>query len=94
VAVRSGDVLVGEFGQMPHAVAVPADDNAPPSWWSRCDTFGTKRRCNVLFRQVRRAYVETRQHSEHARGDHVTLRTATVPTRALRATRESPWRGV
>lgn len=52
VAVRSGDVLVGEFGQMPHAVAVPADDNAPPSWWSRCDTFGTKRRCNVLFRQA------------------------------------------
>ena len=51
VLIHSGDVLVGEFGQMPHAVSVPSDER-PPSWWSEVDTFGTKVRCNVLFRQA------------------------------------------
>jgi len=50
VIVRSGDILVGEFGQMPHAVCVPR--SAPPSWWHSVDAFGSKVRCNVLFRQA------------------------------------------
>ena len=51
VEIRSGDILIGEFGLMPHAVSVPADE-APPRWWGEVDHFGTKRRCNVLFRQA------------------------------------------
>ena len=51
VLVRSGDILVGEFGQMPHAVEVPKGEK-PPAWWRRIDSFGNKRRCNVLFRQA------------------------------------------
>lgn len=50
VVVRSGDLLIGEFGQMPHAVRVTASD--PPAWWRTVETFGTKTRCNVLFRQA------------------------------------------
>ena len=52
VVIRSGDILVGEFGQMPHAVVVPKEDNAPPPWWHNVDHFGTKKRCNILFRQA------------------------------------------
>ena len=49
--INSGDILVAEFGLLPHAVAVPVD--APiPAWWHQVDSFGTKRRCNVLFRQA------------------------------------------
>ena len=44
------DILVGEFGQMPHAVRVTAQQ--PPAWWETVDTFGVKTRCNVLFRQA------------------------------------------
>mmetsp|Transcript_59628 Transcript_59628/g.126755 ORF Transcript_59628/g.126755 Transcript_59628/m.126755 type:complete len:471 (-) Transcript_59628:47-1459(-) len=52
VVIRSGDIIVGEFGKMPHAVVVPVEDNEPPNWWRRVDSFGTKRRCNVLFREA------------------------------------------
>jgi alkylated DNA repair dioxygenase AlkB len=52
VMIGSGDILVGEFGLMPHAVMVPSQDNPPPPWWKKVDCFGTKRRCNVLFRQA------------------------------------------
>ena len=52
VVIRSGDILVGEFGKMPHAVMVPMEMDEPPDWWKRVDCFGTKRRCNVLFRQA------------------------------------------
>ena len=50
VHIHSGDVLVGEFGLMPHAVKVT--EEAPPKWWASIDSFGNKRRCNVLFRQA------------------------------------------
>lgn len=58
VLIRSGDIIVGEFGLMPHAVRVPpklgdeGEANAPPPWYRRVERFGTKRRCNVLFRQA------------------------------------------
>ena len=51
VMIRSGDILVGEFGQMPHAVSVPRGE-PPPAWWGKVDSFGNKQRCNVLFRQA------------------------------------------
>jgi len=50
VLIRTGDIIVGEFGKMPHAVRVPKSE--PPGWWHTVHTFGTKRRCNVLFRQA------------------------------------------
>ena len=59
VVINSGDVLIGEFGIMPHAVAVPKklpgnsnSSNKPPPWWSKVDSFGCKTRCNVLFRRA------------------------------------------
>lgn len=52
VVIRSGDLLLGEFGQMPHAVSVPANGEPPPAWWRKVNSFGTKTRCNVLFRQA------------------------------------------
>ena len=36
---------------MPHAVSVPQGE-PPPAWWRKVDSFGTKQRCNVLFRQA------------------------------------------
>lgn len=51
VTVRSGDVLVGEFGQMPHAASVPRPA-APPRWWAGVEHFGLQVRCSVLFRQA------------------------------------------
>ena len=51
VTIRSGDLMVGEFGQMPHAVEVPSGEPVP-DWWKRIDSFGSKVRCNVLFRQA------------------------------------------
>lgn len=50
VIIRSGDIIVGEFGQMRHAVYVPPGE--PPGWWATVDSFGNKMRCNVLFRQA------------------------------------------
>ena len=70
VVIRSGDVLIGEFGQMPHAVSVPQDrshDEPPPAWWSQVDCFGTKTRCNVLFRQALTAEEQRRLAEERAR---------------------------
>mmetsp|Transcript_472 Transcript_472/g.906 ORF Transcript_472/g.906 Transcript_472/m.906 type:complete len:482 (+) Transcript_472:184-1629(+) len=52
IVIRSGDVVVGEFGKLPHAVTVPVENNEPPAWWKKVDRFGSKRRCNVLFRQA------------------------------------------
>lgn len=50
VLLNSGDLLVGDFGTMRHAVRVPKSSVAP-EWWHRVDTFG-QQRCNVLFRQA------------------------------------------
>ena len=52
IMVQSGDILIGEFGQMPHAVRVT--HSTPPPWWTAdtLETFGTKTRCNILFRQA------------------------------------------
>ena len=50
LAVESGDVLIGEFGLLPHAVAVP-EGGAVPGWWDRADAYGLAR-CNVLFRRA------------------------------------------
>ena len=47
--IDTGDIIVGEFGKMPHAVQVPKSE--PPAWWRSVHTFG-KHRCNVLFRQA------------------------------------------
>ena len=65
VVVRSGDVLIGEFGQMPHAVSVPPEER-PPGWWSQVDSFGTKTRCNVLFRRALSASELRRLSEERA----------------------------
>eukprot|EP00580_Thalassiosira_gravida_P002527 CAMPEP_0201604218 /NCGR_PEP_ID=MMETSP0492-20130828/4427_1 /ASSEMBLY_ACC=CAM_ASM_000837 /TAXON_ID=420259 /ORGANISM="Thalassiosira gravida, Strain GMp14c1" /LENGTH=62 /DNA_ID=CAMNT_0048068197 /DNA_START=1124 /DNA_END=1312 /DNA_ORIENTATION=- len=37
---------------MPHAVIVPVKDNEPPDWWKGVNHFGTKQRCNILFREA------------------------------------------
>eukprot|EP00966_Prymnesium_polylepis_P152722 3527718-Prymnesium_polylepis.1 len=58
VTICTGDIIVGEFGRMPHAVSVPP--STPPGWWKAVDSFGNKRRCNVLFRQ---ALTEKQQRS-------------------------------
>jgi len=50
VHVRSGDVLIGEFGKMRHAVRVPRN-SVTPCWWDGVDNF-ERTRCNVLFRQA------------------------------------------
>lgn len=50
VTFQSGDVVVAEFGLMPHQVEVSR--SPPPPWWSRVEHFGTQRRCSVLFRQA------------------------------------------
>ena len=52
VLIRSGDILVGEFGKMPHAVKVPAEIKPLPTWWSCVDHFGVQARCNILFREA------------------------------------------
>ena len=49
--VRSGDVVVGEFGQMEHAVAETSNEPLP-SWWRDVDHFGCRVRCSILFRQA------------------------------------------
>lgn len=73
VVIRSGDILVGEFGQMRHAVRVrerpsPAAQKEPyvPDWWSDADTFG-KTRCNVLFRQALTARQQRELAEQRAR---------------------------
>ena len=50
VQVHSGDVLIGEFGKMRHAVRVPRNSVAP-DWWEGIENFECTR-CNVLFRQA------------------------------------------
>jgi alkylated DNA repair dioxygenase AlkB len=67
VTVRSGDIMIGEFGQMPHAVCVPSSGEPAPAWWRRVDHFGTKARCNVLFRQALTAAEQRRLADARAR---------------------------
>ena len=50
VQIRSGDLLVGNFGAMRHQVRVAQRDTAP-RWWSEVDSL-RRDRCNVLFRQA------------------------------------------
>jgi len=54
VTIRSGDILVGEFGKMPHAVTVAdhSEQQQLPKWWQEVDHFGSKVRCNLLFRKA------------------------------------------
>ena len=68
VHVRSGDVLVGAFGTMRHAVRVLQKDSAPP-WWSAVDNRG-RERCNVLFRQALSAERMRELAEERARAQH------------------------
>ena len=51
IVLESGDVLVGEFGLMRHAVDVPVRGRRP-GWWEQVDAFRCRTRCNVLFRQA------------------------------------------
>lgn len=67
VVIRSGDILVGEFGKTCHAVSVPEKDNDPPSWWDGVDHFGSKMRCNVLFRRALTAERQRELAEERAR---------------------------
>lgn len=67
VAIRSGDIIVGEFGKMPHAVTIPEMDNDPPLWWKDVDHFGSKMRCNVLFRKALTAKRQRKLAEERAR---------------------------
>ena len=66
--VRSGDVVVGEWGQMPHAVTVL--NEPPPAWWASVQHFGVQRRCSILLRQAlsdkqQRKMAETRCQKLH-----------------------------
>lgn len=65
IIIRSGDILIGEFGLLPHAVRVPV--SAPPSWWRSVDHFGNKMRCNVLFRQALTAEQQVALTEQRAR---------------------------
>ena len=68
VVIRSGDVLVGEFGKMRHAVSVRDEPrSALPAWWQQVDTFGPKARCNVLFRQALTVKEQSALAEERAR---------------------------
>ena len=77
MAVRSATLDLSDFSEFArqwrsslknHAVMVPADE-APPAWWAQVDCFGTKRRCNVLFRKAltekRQRKLEYYQFSAH-----------------------------
>ena len=51
VTVRSGDIVVLEFGQIEHAVHT--SNEPPPPWWRSAEHgFGVRVRCNVLFREA------------------------------------------
>eukprot|EP00747_Dinoflagellata_sp_TGD_P169639 gnl/TRDRNA2_/TRDRNA2_199120_c0_seq1.p1 gnl/TRDRNA2_/TRDRNA2_199120_c0~~gnl/TRDRNA2_/TRDRNA2_199120_c0_seq1.p1 ORF type:complete len:302 (-),score=49.54 gnl/TRDRNA2_/TRDRNA2_199120_c0_seq1:78-938(-) len=50
VPLNSGDIVVGEFGQMKHSVKVLANSMAP-AWWRQVPNLG-RARCNVLFRHA------------------------------------------
>jgi alkylated DNA repair dioxygenase AlkB len=70
VVIRSGDLMVGEFGQMRHAVRVREEPpSALPPWWAGAvRPYGAKARCNVLFRRAlsereQRALAESRARS-------------------------------
>ena len=65
IIIRSGDILIGDFGLLPHAVRVPV--SAPPSWWRNVDHFGNKMRCNVLFRQALTAEQQVALTEQRAR---------------------------
>ena len=52
LCVRSGDVVVGEYGLMMHAVVSAPHGEAPPAWWASVEHFGCRVRCSVLFRQA------------------------------------------
>ena len=77
VVIRSGDILVGEFGQMRHAVRVveppsaskrrASDEPYLPDWWRAVDSFGCKARCNVLFRQALSATRQRQLAEERSR---------------------------
>ena len=51
VQIRSGDILVGQFGRMKHEVRVSLRETAPRWWRAEVDNLG-RERCNVLFRQA------------------------------------------
>lgn len=51
LTVHSGDVVIGEWGQMPHAAFVSSNE-PPPPWWNQVEHFGTMRRCSILLRQA------------------------------------------
>ena len=50
ITLRSGDIVVAEFGKLLHAVKT--SDDMPPAWWAQVETFGPRTRCNVLFRRA------------------------------------------
>merc|ERR1712118_359233 len=51
VQVESGDVLIGEFGELYHNVQVAAAETAP-DWWKHAAHKLGRARCNILFRQA------------------------------------------
>ena len=55
VRLHSGDVVVAEFGQMFHAVSVPADV-VPPAWWQCVEHYGTKVRACQRGSHIRHRY--------------------------------------
>ncbi len=68
VTLRSGDIVVAEFGLLEHAVAT--SDEAPPGWWPRVDHFRWQRRCNILFRQALSAQQQRELCEERAQKVH------------------------
>jgi len=50
VLLKSGDIIVAEFGKMLHGVSVLGESTAP-LWWSEAPNLD-RVRCNVLFRQA------------------------------------------
>lgn len=69
VHIRSGDVLVGAFGTMRHAVRVLQKDSAPQWWRTAVDNRG-RERCNVLFRQALSVERMRELAEERARAQH------------------------
>ena len=68
VTLRSGDIVIAEFGQLMHAVET--SDQPPPKWWAQVETYGPRTRCNILFRQALSAKRQRMMCEDRAQAVH------------------------
>ena len=51
VVLRSGDVLVANFGKLRHSLVNVLEVETAPTWWKTVETFG-RARCNIQLRDT------------------------------------------